>query len=69
MKVGFNMYINIISNEGHIFTWNNVISIEVVIDKYNDKQLKIVWYSKEMCKMTDFVYFSDFKTFKIGNYK
>lgn len=63
------MYINIISNDGHVFTWNNVIAFEVVIDKYNDKQLKIVWYNKEMCKMTDFVYFSDFKTFKIGNYK
>ena len=63
------MCINIISNDGHCFTWNNVVSFEVVIDEYNEKQLKIVWYNKEMLKMTDFVYFSDFKTFRIYNYK
>jgi hypothetical protein len=63
------MYIDIISNDGHKFTWNNVIFFEVVIDNDNEKKLKIVWYTKEMVKMTDFVYFSDFKTFRIGNYK
>lgn len=62
------MYIDIISNDGYKFTWNNVISFEVVFD-HDEKQLKIVWYNKEMVKMIDFVYFSDFKTFRIGNYK
>jgi len=58
------MYIDIISNDGYKFTWNNVISFEVVFD-HNEKQLKIVWYNKEMVRMIDFVYFSDFKTFRI----
>lgn len=63
------MYIDIISNDGYHFSWNKVLSFEVVIDKDNEKQLKIVWYNKEMCKMTDFVFFSDIKTFRIKNYE